>query len=315
MKTKIILLLLALGWMSALFAQQEPQYTHFMMNKLAFNPAYAGSQEVLTISGLARMQWLGMERAPQTQTLYAHSPIFSDRVGIGGGLIHDTHGAISDYRANLAYAYRFPLMGGNLSLGLQGALHVQQVRWTTLEANETGDNAVPTNNSSKFLPNFGTGVYYYSDRMYAGLSIPNLLRNNLIYGDVNGGNATEVEHVYFMTGAIFGDKIKVKPGILFKYAPNAPLDFDANVSVLFSDQFWVGLTYRLDDAIAAMVGYQMNGPLRLGVSYDYTLSPLNNFNNGSIEAFVEYAFRYGGSSDSSKPAKSKNKFINPRFFF
>jgi len=315
MKTKIILLIIAFGWSSMLFAQQEPHYTHFMMNKLAFNPAYAGSQEVTTISLLGRMQWMGMERAPQTQTLYAHSPVFSDRVGIGGGLIRDTHGAISDYRLNLAYAYRFPVLGGNLSLGLQGALHVQQVQWSILEANEAGDNAVPTSNSSKFLPNFGTGVYYYSKQLYAGLSVPNLLRNNLIYHNTKDANAKEAQHFYFMTGAIFGDQIKVKPGLLFKYAPNTPFDFDANISVLFSDRFWVGVTYRLEDAVAAMVGYQMNGPLRIGVSYDYTLSMLNDFNNGSIEAFVEYAFRYGSSGDSKNPSKSKNKFINPRFFF
>ncbi len=313
MKTKIILLLIAFGWIGTLFAQQEPQYTHFMMNKMAFNPAYAGSQEVTTISLLGRMQWIGMERAPQTQTLYAHSPVFSDRVGIGGGLIRDTHGAISDYRANLAYAYRFRVLGGNLSLGLQGVLHMQQVDWVSLDANEAGDLAVPTSNSSKFLPNVGTGVYYYSKQLYAGLSVPNLLRNNLIYYGANDVNATEVPHVYFMTGAIFGNNIKIKPGVLFKYAPNAPLDFDANISALFSDRFWVGVTYRLDDAIAAMVGYQTGGPLRIGFSYDYTLSQLNNFNNGSVEAFVEYAFRYGG--DGKNPSKSKNKFINPRFFF
>jgi len=315
MKTKIILIFIAVGWSILLFAQQEPHYTHFMMNKLAFNPAYAGSQEVATISLLGRMQWLGMERAPQTQTLYAHSPVFSKRVGLGGGLIRDTYGAISDYRLNLAYAYRFPVLDGNLSLGLQGALHVQQVDWASLEANEIGDNAVPVSNSSKFLPNFGTGIYYSSERLYAGLSVPNLLKNNLIYYGSKDVNAKEAQHLYFMTGAVFGDKIKLKPGVLFKYAPNAPFDFDANISALFSDRFWVGLTYRLQDALAAMVGYQTGGPLRLGLSYDYTLSKLSSFNSGSLEAFVEYSFRYGGSGDGRNPSKSKNKFINPRFFF
>lgn len=291
----------------SLWGQQEAHYTHFMNNKLAINPAYAGSKDVASISALYRMQWVGMEEAPQTQTLYAHMPMFKDRVGLGVGLIHDTHGVTKDWRGSVSYAYRIRVGDkGKLSLGLNGSIHAQEVNWTLLRSNDQGDNALPQQDKSKYLPNFGAGVYYYSNRFYAGVSIPNLLKNNLSFTSTATGvtKPTEIRHFYMMAGVIFGNKVKVKPGILLKYVENAPFDFDANVSVLFAEKFWVGATYRLQDAVAGLVGYQLGDQLRLGVSYDYTISELRNYNNGSFEVLAEYLFRY----------KNK-KFTNPRFFF
>lgn len=306
MKAILLSIFFVINLSGVLWAQQEPHYTHFMFNKLAFNPAYAGSKDVGSVSVLYRSQWAGMIEAPQTQTIYGHTPLFHERVGMGFGIIHDTHGVTADWRANLSYAYRIKVANGSLAMGLQGSIHAQQVRWTDLVANEPDDIAVPLENKSKYLPNFGGGLYYQSKSVYAGVSIPNMLQNSLVYYENPSDNADakEVRHLYAMAGTIFGDKIRIKPGILFKYAKNTPFDFDANVSVLFEEKFWIGATYRLEDAIAALVGFRIGHQISLGVSYDYTLSALNDFNNGSFEVFAEYLFQYKNS-----------KFTNPRFFF
>ncbi len=288
-----------------IWAQQEPHYTHFMQNKLAFNPAYAGSHEVASISALYRRQWVGLNDAPHTQTIYTHMPLFENRVGFGLGLIHDTNGPIQDWNATMSYAYRIEAGKGKLAMGLQGSVKAQRINFSSLTANDLVDNALVNENASKILPGFGAGLYYYSDKFYAGASIPNLIRNSLSYTENGAEEANqEIRHFYMMTGAVFGKKVKFKPSVLFKYAHNTPFDADLNLSVLFADRLWVGATYRIEDALAGLIGVQIGQQFRLGASYDYTLTPLKEVSSGSIEVFAEYLFRY------------KNDFLmNPRFFF
>ena len=132
-----------------LWAQQEPHYTHFMQNKLAFNPAYAGSHEVASISALYRQQWMGIKDAPVTQTLYTHMPLFENRVGFGLGLIHDTYGPVKDWNIAMSYAYRIKVGKGKLALGIQGRVKAQRVSFSDLIANDLNDDALAVDDARK----------------------------------------------------------------------------------------------------------------------------------------------------------------------
>jgi type IX secretion system PorP/SprF family membrane protein len=120
----LILLALVTG---PLRAQQDPMYSQYMFNTLAFNPAYAGSADVFTAMLLGRQQWVGFKGAPSTQTLAIHSPLPGRKLAIGGELMHDVAGPAKQTSAFIDVAYRIRTGGDSrLSFGLKGGVNMFQ---------------------------------------------------------------------------------------------------------------------------------------------------------------------------------------------
>lgn len=311
MKKLFIAVLLMLGVSADIFAQQDSEYTHYMFNSLVLNPGYAGSRGALSGTAIYRHQWAGITGAPRTFSLAGHSP-FGERVGVGLYMESDRVGVHNRLSLFGSYAYRIPIAAdGNLSLGIQAGFRNYVSDWNDSDLNiqNTSDPSL-SGKQSKLLPNFGLGAYYYTERYYVGLSIPHLIDNKL---DKVQELAKEYKH-YFLTGGVVLDispTVKFKPSVLLKSVPAvAPLEVDINLNFLFQDALWAGVGYRTADALLFMLEYQFANGLRLGYSYDLTLTQLGAHNSGSHEIMLgwDLAGGLGGGGGDG------DKVLSPRFF-
>lgn len=292
------LLLLLIG--SASMAQQDPQFTQYMFNMLALNPAYAGSAERVSVKALTRHQWVGFEGAPTTQTLTIHSPVWHQSLGLGGTLMRDEYGPVTQYGLMADVSYRIFLGGGQkLAFGLKGGVNLFQANFAELNPLQAGDQVFQQNVSTKADPQFGFGVMYYSDRFYLGLSSPKML-NTDFFTDFNVTDTIigqpfqdgQRTHLFLSGGYVFdmGQYTKFKPTFLVKAVDGAPLSFDLSANFLFYEKFWLGAMYRYEDAVGALVQYHITNDFTVGYSYDYPLSPLNNYSGGSHEFMIGFEF-------------------------
>lgn len=310
---KLLLTVLTIASFTFAHAQQGVQYTAFMFNKLAFNPAYAGSHECPCVSAIHRSQWIAFPGAPNSQSANFHRPFLNNRVGFGLNLQRDQIGPTNSYWANMSYAYRVPLKKGKLSIGLSASMRSYNVDFTESTAINPNDVAVMNGNYNKILPNLGAGIYYLHDKFYAGLSVPYVVKNDLSFSQIVGNSdfAIEEPHYYGMFGLKLGnEKIAVKPAAMIKYVNDAPLDLDLHASVIFYNTVGVGGTYRVGgfdfsggDSFDMLLHLNFN-KFKIGGSYDISLSEVREFSSGTFEIFLEYCLK-----------QSDNKLTNPRFFF
>jgi type IX secretion system PorP/SprF family membrane protein len=316
---QIFTLLILLSCSTFLLAQQEEQFTQFMHYKLGYNPAYAGSTGGTRITALARQQWLGIDGAPQSQLItFNMAALDSKRLGVGGSLIRNSIGVTDRYTLEGDYAYRFELGNGYLGMGLSASVRMIRVNFSKARATQAveTDNAIPAGYQSRYVPNFGAGIFYNTEDFYFGFSAPRLLQNNINLADSGGTLTKEVVHFYGMTGFVIplkGDDIKMQPHLLLKYVRGAPFDADINISVTFMNTITGGVSYRIGgnkanafgESVSALFSAQVSKNILFGLAYDYTLSDLRDYNNGSAEIFVHYII--GGKEEGEI-------FENPRFF-
>ncbi|WP_010177309.1 PorP/SprF family type IX secretion system membrane protein [Aquimarina agarilytica] len=294
-------------------AQQDPQYTQYMYNPSVVNPAYAGSRDVLSIVGLHRSQWVGVEGAPRTQTLGIHSPIGIGRVGLGGNIVHDEIGPSQETYLTADFSYTIPTSEkGNLSFGIKAGAHILDVDFTKLNISDAGD-IFDRNIDNKVSPNIGLGLFYYTDKFYLGLSAPNLLQTRH-FDNVNINTSTgssflskERVHYYITTGRTFdlSSNVKFKPAILSKIVFGAPLQLDLTANFLIWEKLTLGAAYRWSAAWSALAGFQISDSLMIGFGYDRETTPLGDtsFNDGSYEVMMRFEL-----------FRKQNKIITPRFF-
>jgi type IX secretion system PorP/SprF family membrane protein len=313
----ICILIIAISFATGAAAQQEDQFTQFMHYKLGFNPAYAGATGQTRITALARQQWIGIEGAPEAQLIsFNMAPI--TRVGVGASLSRSSIGVTDRYTLEGDYAYRFELGNGYLGIGLSASIRLIQARFGSLQANQPIeiDDAIPGGFRSRYVPNFGAGIYYNTSKFYLGFSAPRLLNTSINLSETGEELAREVRHLYGMTGFVIpikGDDIILQPQLLLKYVSGAPFDADINFSFTFMSKFTTGLSYRIGgnketsvgESISALASYQVSNKLMFGLNYDYTITDLRDYNSGSAEVFLHYFI--GGESDG-------RIFENPRFF-
>jgi type IX secretion system PorP/SprF family membrane protein len=257
-----------------------------MFNKLALNPAYAGSREILTIDLLDRYQWVGIEGAPRTFTVAAHMATRNNKVGLGVYAYRDALGPTINQGMMGTYAYRLLLGKGTLSLGLQAGIKYFDFDWMQMNV-EDPDYTFNPQDIQKIVPDANFGVYYQTNRFFAGLSSKQLLQNE--YGQATVDNKTTytklLMHFYGMAGAAIpmDDKIIFRPSVMAKFVKNAPLQLDINASVLFGDIFWIGASFRTEKAIVFLTEFRISEKFRVGYSYDIYLNELQPHNKGSHE--------------------------------
>ncbi len=259
-------------------AQQDPHYTQYMYNMSVINPAYAGSKENMSGGILYRKQWVEIEDAPTTGTFFIHSPA-GRNVGLGFSAIKDEIGPVQETNLYGDFSYTLKVNEtAKLAFGLKAGATLHKVGlFDEVYSNvpDADDPAFAENTDNTFL-NIGTGLFYYTDKYYLSVSIPNMLKSKHL--DFNGREfGTEALH-YFITGGYVFDisqNVKFKPFAMVKTAFDAPTSFDVSTNFLFNNKFEIGATYRLDDSFGAIVGYQITPGLKLGYAYDHIISDLN----------------------------------------
>lgn len=285
---------LAFGLGTALFAQQDPQFTQYMFNMLALNPAYAGSADRVSVKALSRHQWVGFTGAPTTQTLTLHSPVWHESLALGGSFFRDSHGPMTQYTFMADVAYRIFMGDAKLSFGLKGGLNLLQGTFAELNPQQLGDQVFQQNVNTKLDPQFGFGMMYYSDRYYIGISTPKLLRTEFFQTDSLAfiSDPGQRPHYFLSGGYVFdmGVYHKFKPTFLVKAVQGAPVSFDLSANFLFFEKFWLGAMYRHTDAVGALAQYHVTNDLSVGYAYDYPLSILRNYSGGSHEVMIGYEF-------------------------
>jgi type IX secretion system PorP/SprF family membrane protein len=290
-----IALILCLG-SSLLKAQHDAMYSQYMFNALLINPAYAGSCDALELTALNRMQWVGFDGAPQTSTFSAHTPLRNNKINLGITFTDDRFGLSHQNKLNLIYAYRIQLKQGALFLGLQAGLNLLRTNYSQVSTTSSGDQVFSGPDMHSTSPEAGFGIYYRTQRLYAGLSAPSL------YPDHTGESLRE--HPWLLTGGYVYDlpsEFKLKPSLLIKYIPASPVEVDLNLTAYYKS-FGLGFSYRTNDAIACLLEFNINDQLKAGYAYDLLLSRLGTYSRGSHEIMLKYEFGY--------TVKAKN----PRYF-
>lgn len=263
---------------------------------MVVNPAFAGSANVLSATALHRSQWLGLNGAPETQTLSVHSPV-SERLGAGISVVNDNigDGTVQQTYFDAAVSYTIPVsLEGNLAFGLNFGGDFLNVDFSRL-ANFGAEPNLP-NIDNKFSPNLGLGAYYYQDRFYAGLSIPSILETEHFENSGSGTSylAQERMNLYLMSGYKFdlNPNLALTPGFLLRAVNGGPLQMDVNANLLFNDKFSLGAAYRFNAAVSALFGVKFRENFLLGLAYDIETTTLGStqFNNGSFEVFLRYDF-------------------------
>lgn len=333
-KTLLAFLLLVLISTTG-FSQQDPMFTKYMFNSLIFNPAYAGSKDHMAISLLHRDQWWGIEGAPKTQTFTIHSPLKDDRVALGLGVYNDKIGPTNTLSVMTSYAYRIQLGKGKLSFGLQAGVMNWKADFTNLNLDNQADPSFMEPTPNLWKPNFGAGIFYYTELFYAGLSVPHILDFEL-YENPQGAStefmSKQFRHYFLTAGlAIPFDASRTtifKPSILIKnvglfgefkneentYANiGAPTEMDIDVSFLFYEALWIGASFRTAleaftntssfDSVDFWAAYYLRNGFRVGASFDFTLNELQSPAQGSFEVMLGYEFNY-----------KEKLVVTPRYF-
>lgn len=288
------------------FAQQDIIVSQYMFNGLFLNPAYAGSHPYTSASLLHRSQWLNFPGAPKTALFAIDGAVPNKNMGLGLILANDRIGATeqSDMYAN--YSYQVRLGTGRLSFGAKAGISNYMFKSNNLTAWDANDESL-TGKRSLWVPKFGTGLYYFTQNWYAGISIPSLVAydpNHNFSVDVNKAGFIR-RHYYLTGGYVFtlNDQFKLKPSMLIKYVPSAPVQADINLNLLYKNMFWAGVSYRTGDAVTFLVEYQTNFRLRAGYAYDLTTSKLRNYSVGTHEIMIGYDFGKNVKKDMNKPTR------------
>jgi type IX secretion system PorP/SprF family membrane protein len=304
---KNIFTLLIVIMATSLFAQQDALFSQYMFNKLAVNPGYAGSHELLAVDLVYRYQWVNIEGAPKTISASIHTPLKNPHLALGLNIDNDKIGPMSSTGAMATFAYRVLFPKGNLSFGIQAGVKNSNINWNDLTAYDDSDPFLSSRVKKALVPDASFGIYYYSTTFYAGISTHQLLQNQtLVVEDTEGNSQFSklLTHFYAMTGVAIpiGENVVFRPSLLAKYVKNAPPQLDLNASFLFAKTFWLGASYRTEKALSLITEINVSHNLRVGYSYDMWLNELKAYNKGSHEIRLSFDFNV------------QKRVLSPRYF-
>ena len=291
---------------SSLFAegQQDPMYTQYIFNMQTMNPAYAGTWQTIGFMALTRLQWVGIDGAPTTQTFSLQTPFKSENVGLGLNIVHDKIGMENRLLFNIDYSYRVNLSDNtSLRFGIKGGFTNYSNPLGLYTTYEKGDPNFQMDVNNRFMPNVGVGVFLYSNRAYLGLSVPKLVEARFKDTDNNFTTLTELRQIYAAGGMVFdlSNDVKFKPSFIAIAAEGVPLQYDLSANFLFNEKLWLGAMYRSGDAVGVVVQWIFQNRFRIGYSADFTTTDIRKYQRGVHEIMVSYEIDW-------------HKFISPRYF-
>jgi type IX secretion system PorP/SprF family membrane protein len=305
---KVLLLFLFLLMSNCSNAQKYILPGNYLLNGMIINPAYTGSREVFTINTIHRQQWVGFSGAPVYQVLTFHTPLKKDKIAIGMQLTNYKQSIFSYFSGSFDFAYRiFLSQNSKLSFGLQAKATTIRYSWNEIITEQSNDKNFDASNSNKELsPNAAFGIYYYSKKIFAGISIPELMSNSFELARTEQEKLISIDNSILLANAgglvSINEKFKIKPSALLKYRKDATLQIDYNANLIFSNKFWVGASYRPKQAVLALFEIQANEQLKFGYTYEMNTNTIKNYNGGSHEIMLQYELRF------------KIKTSDPKFF-
>ena len=278
-------------------AQTEPMYSQYMYNMLGVNPAYAGNREALSFNFFQRNQWNGIKGAPKTTSISLDQAIKYGKIGWGVQVYDDRLGveAATGFNGMLSTRIQVSkkgILSGGLSFGLMNyRINLNDVKNRN---NPNDPSFISTNNPSTWKPSLGMGIYYNTDRFYASVSTPSILKSRLAsYEDFNSSMVkSNAFHLFANTGYVFdiNEDLKLKPSTMVKMVSGAPIEADLNMNLWLKDIIGIGGSYRTGDAFVGMIELQATSNLRFGYAYDVPFNPLKYFTKGSNELILRYEF-------------------------
>ena len=286
-------------------AQQDPEYTQYMYNTMAVNPAYAGSTGTIEAALLYRSQWVGMPGAPETQSFSVHSPLRNEKLGVGLSVVNDKIGPSNELYLDGNFSYSLPLgYEKRLAFGIKAGTRMLNIDWSKGRYYDDDDVLLNQNINNQMKLAVGAGIYYYTEKWYVGFSVPSFIQNDY-YDDVRESIDYDRMHYYLMGGYVFdlNPNLKFKPAFLVKAVSGAPLTADISANFMIQEKFVIGGAYRTDDSVSILAGFQISPSFFLGYAFDYTVSQLNKYNDGSHEFILRYQF-----------VQKQSKIKSPRFF-
>ncbi len=271
-------------------AQQDPQFSQNMFTRLSVNPALAGSNDAICATLLYRNQWTGFGGEPKTMLFNADMPIDAIRGGVGLSVyVADQLGAEKNLNARAAYAYQMDLGAGRLGIGIDLGYHQKSMDGSKFVFNDEDDRIIPLNSVSGGTFDLGLGLFYQTEKLYAGISTQHLTEGDIKYDNIS---TTLERHYYLMAGYSLdiSPALILKPSTLVK-TDAVSLQADFNANLLINNRFWLGGSYRLQDAIVLMAGMEIIPNLKLGYSYDMTTSEIKTYSSGTHEIMLGYCFK------------------------
>jgi type IX secretion system PorP/SprF family membrane protein len=300
------------------YGQQALQFSQYLFNGVVINPAYAGSREAININGLFRKQWVKVNGEPTSVTFSGDMPVYYDRIGIGAYFIHDELGAQFQNSFFGSFAYRIKVSTrGRLALGIATGVTGYGIDGNKLTTDQPYDPAVPVGRETRTRPAFQGGLYFNTDRFFIGLSL-----NNMVVNLKNDNDFDLVpyqrKHLFLATGFVsqIADKVKIRPSLMLKEDLRGPTNGDFSAFFIFNDIVWIGASYRsriynkstvedagtAKDAVVLMAEIFPIPNLRLGYSYDITITSYRDFATHEISAGYNIN------------RKSGSKMLTPRYF-
>ena len=312
MKTifKLIIIALIVINCNSVSGQQLPQFTQYMYNTISINPAYAGSRETLSIVGLHRSQWVGIEGGPTTQTFSVHSPLKNQKIGLGFSFINDKLGYENFSYMYADFSYTINVSDKTkLAFGLKGGFTHYSLDEELLSDPSIVNDQYFNDVSNRWSPNIGLGMMLHSNKWYLSLSAPRVLNTDYNKGKNGSVDYVALERVsYYLTGGLVFDlseNTKFKPAFMIKATNGSPLSYDLTANFLMYEKLWLGAAYRLNEsagALGAIVDFQVSRQFRIGYAYEHPISDIRPYSDGTHEILLMYEI-------------FKNKRIkSPRYF-
>lgn len=277
-----------------LFSQQDPVFNQYMNNLLTIQPAYAGMSGYVNVTALSRIQWVGFDGAPKTNTVTIQGPFKKYNVGLGLSIINDTYGPVRQNGVYIDYSYRILLDNDQyFSFGMKGGFNRFEALLTNLSVHDPNDPVAAFDINKKYLPNFGIGFLWHADNFFLGASVPKIFKNK-----INSDSGESVYHeemnFYVMGGYVveIADYVKFKPTVLVRWSENTPAVADFSANVLFRDRVWVGATYRLQNSYGLLFQIYISDRVKLGYAYDLTSFRPTQYNAGTHEFMLSYDFPF-----------------------
>ena len=288
------LIVLLFVWISpALYAQQFPQYAQYMFNPLAINPAVAGGEEALSIGFINRDQWKGIENAPSTQTLNAHSLFLKQNLGLGLVFTHDKIGVHKNLFASVAPAYHLKISKhSTLSFGAQvNVVHQRSDYPTLIQSGPTDPNLTRAVNT--VYTDFGFGLYFRTANFQLGLSAPSFRKQQVNPSDTVSLHYQHANYFLFTRYQLpINPYWKIEPGFLAKHSHNLPFAWDANINFIYRNVLTFGASYRSEKSVTALLMAHASRQLRIGYTYDFSVGNTWLPRSGSHELMVKYVFKF-----------------------
>jgi type IX secretion system PorP/SprF family membrane protein len=297
-------------------AQQDVQFSMYMLNPLYYNPAFAGVEGLTKLTVMHRNQWMnygttfdGSGGAPISQVVSLTTPILRMRSGVGVHLVNDQLGPLQNIEAKVAYAYHLAIDDSKLSFGLSAGIYSQSINKSFYRWNDPSDYLNLNMEESQIRPDMAAGVFYRAPKYFAGLSFSHLNKSEFDFAADILRNALE-NHTYFTAGYDYeyNYDLTITVSTLVKTVNFKSTSVELSAIGNYKDRFWGGLSFRQAEAAVALLGYSLlkDNSLRFGYAFDYVIKAAEAKAPTSHEFLLSYALPVA-SGDGKKPVRT------PRF--